>query len=150
EAAPSDEVLAGMHARLTTAMETANVGLADILVQTEATLLETDRTNSALRDLIRQRMLWTPSHAPIRKAWFGELAARWEVGKLVARVAESWNASVAWVGGHPAWATLAALGLAGLLGLRPRLWAWIEQRRPLLRSVRTDRIGHTLAALGCT
>jgi hypothetical protein len=150
EEVPSDEMLAAARVRLRTVVEGANVGLSDTLVQIESLLLETQRANGELRNLITQRLLWTPSHARISRAWFGEFWAHAEPGKVMRRAVEAFDVGAEWVRRHPIGATLATALGAVLLALRPRLWLWIERRRALLRSVRTDRIALTLEVLICT
>jgi len=122
-------LLGSMHFRMLLSVEAANLAVAETLAGYEATLGELDQRNSALRDLIGKRLLWTPSHDPIGPAWFATMWQRIRSGEVFTGVRGQLAAT--------ARADAAGLTRPGwplaLVGLFAAAWWWIaRQRRRLL------------------
>jgi potassium efflux system protein len=131
--AGSDAPLLGsIHFRLLLSVEAANLAVAETLSAHEGALGELDQRNTALRDLIGKRLLWTPSHTPIGPAWFVAMGQRLRAGEVFTNArrqpAETLRSIHESLPG-PGWllALFAALGTA---------WWWLaRQRRRLLSRV---------------
>ncbi|MBP7417740.1 MAG: mechanosensitive ion channel [Xanthomonadales bacterium] len=117
--------LVSLQFRMLVTVEAANLAVVESLARYEATLVELDRRNNALRDLIGKRLLWTPSHAPIGPAWFAEMGRRIASGRVFTTVREQAGKVLApGFGGvaHPLW----LLGGAVVFSI---LWAWLARHR---------------------
>ncbi|MBN8740785.1 MAG: hypothetical protein BGP24_14360 [Lysobacterales bacterium 69-70] len=113
--------------------------LADSLADAEQELSGLVKDTATLRDLLDERLLWTPSHAPLDRHVFSE-AARGALDMV--QPARWWDALrqsalLAWAQPLPA---LLGLGLSiGLWIWRRRVPARLDQLAQPTRRIRTDR-----------
>ncbi len=113
--------------------------LADSLADAEQELSGLAKDTATLRDLLDERLLWTPSHAPLGRRVFSE-AARGALDTI--QPARWWDALrqsalQAWTQPLP---VLFGLGLAvGLWIWRRRVPARLDQLAQPTRRIRTDR-----------
>ena len=131
ESPVGSSTLGSVHFRMLVTVEAANLAIAEDLSGYEGTLGELDRRNSALRELIGTRLLWTPSHAPIGPAWFSAMGARVASGKVFAGVQSQAGSVAVPAPIEPAW----LLGAAAVVAIG---WWWVRKRRARLLAGMTD------------
>jgi potassium efflux system protein len=130
-----DSAVATTRFRQLLVVDAGSVALIDILSGDEATLVELDRRNSEVRNLIGTRALWTRTHDAIDADWFRALATRiasGEMGSGTRAAVREAGAKALGTGARLAW-LLTGLGLLAIA------WRWLwRMRARLLDSIRNS------------
>lgn len=125
----------------------AQTRLADALGDSEQELRHLAETTAKLRNILDERLLWTPSHPPVGLGWFGDIAT----GAMEFLRPKRWWATtmraVNTAVQLPAQSIAALLLLVVLFVLQRRLPPALDSLAEPLRRIRTDRYRYTGRAL---